>query len=222
MHSPMSRSRKRGCPQKHAGARLTQEQQLVQALALIRPSPEEREMCADGISTSIRIVQAESDSDRGFDLSIDRVVEGLRTAEVALAHFEVEIAALSKRPSARLLRSVVDGEPIAGFPDSDQPPARDATLLGRIKKERERLEGLFDPDPEESSPRRRRSHAKALAAIWAFGLLDGFGSRKVGLTEGGTWHRLAAVLYGYVTVDMFSFDYLRDARRGMQRVPKHG
>jgi hypothetical protein len=243
MHSPMPRPRKRGRSKERAKDWLTPKGQLSQALALIQPAPEEREACADSISDALNRVRYEKEAERTFEtmeLSLDRVVEALRAAETALGRLQREKAALSGVRSAKLLLSVLSSGSELPFPvfntGRSQRPSyvprplsrrharadrdRQRTLLKRIKKEREFIEDHFSETEDRRG--RKKSPAKSAAATWAWGLLDEFGPHKPGQTEGGTWHQLAAVLFGYVTADMLSFDYLRNTHCGTRKLRGRG
>lgn len=208
MHSPMSRKRGRS----KARAELTREQQIEQALALLQPEHEEREACASAVSIVLDDVRYWKEAEH-FKIDMDRVAKALRAAEAALAAVEREPEIpLSVSPGPRLWK----GSYFLPW-KLDEP-----TLRERIKKDREYIEKQekelrSSPEWKAWKARRRsrwKSRAKSVAVFRAWKLLlIRFAPHDPGLTEGGTWHQLAAVLFGCATVDMFSFDYLRDARR---------
>ena len=57
---------------------------------------------------------------------------------------------------------------------------------------------------------RQPSNAKRIATHYAHWLLKEYGSRPPGVTSGGTWQKLATILYGIREADLF--EYLRDYR----------
>jgi hypothetical protein len=227
MHGNVSRLRKKTCrPAQVAEDWLTREQQLEQALALIQPTPGERELCTDRISPMLDGVQYEKEEEEAEEaggrpeVSLEPVVEALRAAEAALVRLQREKAALSRDTQAaetkRFLLALSVGADAwrRGCPVVAD---RHNILLARIEKEREFIEGRFLSAKTKDRPGQVKSLAKSMATTWAWQLLDEFGPHRPGLTEGGTWHQLAATLFGYVTADMLSFDYLRDTHRGIRK-----
>jgi hypothetical protein len=78
--------------------------------------------------------------------------------------------------------------------------------IEELKSLRQWLEKVTDKvKPRHGS--RRLSTSKQIATVYAYALLVKFGKRPPGLTRGGTWHRLATILYGDERADLF--DYLR-------------
>jgi hypothetical protein len=206
MHSPVPRrakkksARKRGRSRERAEGRqlpgvLALVQQLTRALALIRPTSEEHEACSNMVRTTIDMVEYVRREEIDFDpVGVDRVVEALGRAEATLIQYEARVKGLSDILPESLLKVICSSN-------------YDSELLGRIKKQRECLEHTFGK--EARRPLGRRSHAKHTATNLAWVLLRTFGPQQPGLTEGGTWHKLSAVLFGLATADSFSFDYLR-------------
>ena len=74
---------------------------------------------------------------------------------------------------------------------------------------------LFAPAREAEETQRPRPWSRPWNG-WPNVILADAAARSAGpqtLTEGGTWHQLAAVLYGYAAARSFNFDYLRLTRR---------
>jgi hypothetical protein len=83
----------------------------------------------------------------------------------------------------------------------------------QTKRERERIEAWADKAaPPKASP--RSDAGKRIATHVAHVLLMRFGSRRPGVTLGGSWHKLAALLYE-TDVDLFTFSYLRKHQRSI-------
>jgi hypothetical protein len=196
-----STARKRARSKEHADDWLTPKQQLEQALALIQPTPEEREACAGRVSDMRNIIEY---LNQVRLLDVDDVVAKLRRTEGALTQFEARVKdLLSTRPES-LLKVIVSSN-------------YDSALLGRIKTQRECMELVFDE--EQRSPLGRRDYAKQIAAACAWLLLGGSSGPQTGLTANGPWHKLSAVMFGYAAVDLFNFDYLKDVHLKQRKGP---
>lgn len=187
MHDKMQRPRKRGRRfGGHPEDWLTLPQQRAKALDLIDPAPEERAECETEIPIMIRMVQ---DAKAAVDRHTLSRKRDLNRAIKKLHAVEVVLCSLS-------------------------PDLTDAYewLLDQLKWERQFL-GKLVADETIRRGGSQQNPAKRTAALHSWMLLSLFSPRPVTLTEDGTWHQLAATLFGYTTVDLFDFDYLRLVRR---------
>jgi hypothetical protein len=164
---------------------LTPPRQREKALAIIDPAPDERDQCERAIDLHLDMVQeAKTDEDLFKPIPrevLNRYIDKLRA---------VEQAARPLLPSFR------------GFHER---------FLDQVKLQREICEGCV-AEIQHTKTRRdgsKQSAAKQAAAAHSWMLLRQFGHRPPALTEHKDWHRLAATLFGYATVRLFSFDYLK-------------
>jgi hypothetical protein len=160
---------------------LTPQQQFEKALELFQSAPEDREECKSAIALAIRIVQ---------------------DAKKAEAKAESENKPVRKKDWDNAIKKLRAVEIVA----SRSPRLIDKGVIDTIREERIFLECFGLPKIREM-PFDRRS--RYVAAFHAWTLLGGELFNQTGLTEGGIWHQLAAILFGYPTTDLFNFDCLK-------------
>jgi hypothetical protein len=81
--------------------------------------------------------------------------------------------------------------------------------LGKLFLEQLKAKREFLEQPLSARAKQRVNLVKLRTASHAYRLVKAYSRSKPALTEGGPWHQLAAILFGYTGVDLFNFDYLK-------------
>ena len=157
-------------------------------------------------SEALKLIEVVSERRAQCESAIDRAVPWVRYAK-ALDKFP-SAAALKKRfcTYAKALRAVeIAGRGLAPYKGMSEP---DPSFMDQVRSQREEYEELANEIFVRSGcpP---RSTAKQLATHFAYELLAQYGSHGApGLTQEGSWHQLATILFEHADADLF--DYLRN------------
>ena len=172
---------------------MTRDQQIRKALEWLAPPPRQRAECQHDIGLALDRVEHGAAAARSFRVAGSKKGKaGLRRYCAALRRLRAAYNALD--PAIRPWFSLAEIAYIVGKP----------TVIDR---EIGRAEAFLDrPSPP---PRRDASRNKAAVAA-AHDLLDWWG-HKASVTRGGKWEKLAKILTGDLTIDLF--DHLREFKR---------
>jgi hypothetical protein len=172
---------------------MTRNQQIRRALELLAPRPHQRAECQHDIVVALDRVKQGAAAARSFRVAGSKKGgAGLKRYSRALRR--VLAAYYSLDPAIRPWFSLAETAYVAGKP----------TMIDR---EIERAEAFLSRPA--SAPRRSADRNK-LAVAAAYDLLDWW-RQSAAVTRGGKWERLARILTGDLTIDLF--DHLRNYRR---------
>lgn len=172
---------------------MTGTQQIRRALELLAPRPHERAECQHDIIVALDGVKQGAAAARSFRVAGSKKGRaGLRRYSNALRRLLAAYYSLD--PAIKPWFSLAETAYVVGS----------ATV---IEREIERAEAFLSRPT--SSPRRSADRNK-LAVAAAHDLLDWWGQSAT-VTRGKKWERLARILTGDLTVDLF--DHLRDYKR---------
>jgi hypothetical protein len=169
---------------------MTRDQQVAKALALLAPPPTQREECNYEIRRALDRIENATAFARSCRAANSKNKGGLTSYHAALRRLRSAFSALD--PAIR---------PFFSFADS-------AYATGEmLDKEIAKAEGFLNRPP--APPRRHASRSKAAVGA-AYDLL-GWWNHEAMVTRGGKWDKLAKILAGDVTADLF--DHLRGFKR---------
>jgi hypothetical protein len=172
---------------------VTRDQQIRKALGVLRPPAGQRAECQHDIELALDIVEQRARAARSF-----RVVNskkgraGLKRYHAALRRLRNAYQSLD--PAIRPWFSLVETAYISGKPTVVD---REITIAEAF---------LARP---AAPPRRDASRNKVAVGVASY-LLDWWGG-KASATRGGEWEKLANILTGDLTIDLF--DHLREFKR---------
>ena len=172
---------------------ITRDQQIRKALEVLRPPPRQRAECQHDIEVALNMVEQRAATARAFRVaSSKRGKAGLKRYHAALRRLRNAYHSLD--PAIRPWFSLAETAYISGKP----------TVIDR---EITIAEAFLAQPPV--SPRRDASRNKVAVGV-ASHILDWWG-RKASATRGGEWEKLAKILAGDLTIDLF--DHLREVKR---------
>jgi hypothetical protein len=170
----------------------TRDQQIRKALEVLRPPPRQRAECQHDIELALDMVEQRAAAARAFRVASSKKGKaGLKRYYAALRRLRNAYRSLD--PAIRLWFSLVETAYISGKP----------TVVDREITMAE----VFLAQPSVS--RRDATRNKVAVGVASY-LLDWWG-RKASATRGGEWEKLAKVLTGDPTIDLF--DHLREFKR---------
>jgi hypothetical protein len=172
---------------------MTKNQKIRKALELLAPPPGQRAECRHDIGVALDRVESGAATARSFRVAGSKKGKaGVRRYYAALRRLRDAYRSLN--PAIRPWFSLSETAYVAGTTTIiDREIARAETFLGQ-------------PSPR---PHRDASRNKGAVAA-AYDLLEWWG-QKAAVTRGGKWAKLAQILTGYQTVDLF--DHLREFKR---------
>jgi hypothetical protein len=173
---------------------MTRDQQIAKALALLAPSTAELKECKHEIGLALDLVKNNAASAQAFRAASSKNKGGLMRYYAAL--WRLRNAFNSLDPLIRPWFSLADPAYATG-----------EALEKEIAKAEEFLNRRSAP------PRRHASHSKA--AVGAAHDLLGWWNHEATATRGGKWDKLAKILAGDLTVDLF--EHLREFKRSPGR-----
>ena len=155
------------------------------ALKLIKPAPNVAHQCESAIERAVRWVR--------YAKALDK----FPSAAELKNRF---------RTYAKALRAVeIAGRGLAPYKGMSEP---DPSFMDQVRCQREEYEELANEIPVRSGCPQRKT-AKQVATHFAYELLAQYGSHGApGLTQEGSWHQLATILFEHADADLF--DYLRN------------
>ena len=172
---------------------MTRDQQIRKALELLAPPPGQRKECQHDIGLALDRVEDGTVAAQSF-----RVAGSKKGKEDVLRYYvslrRLRDAYRSLHPAIRPWFSLAETAYVAGKP----------TVIDREIEIAEAF--LAQPSP----PPRRDASRNKIAVDAARDLLSWWGHKAV-TTRGGKWARLAKILTGDLTVDLF--DHLREFKR---------
>ena len=171
---------------------MTRDQQVAKALALLAPPPAQRKECRYEIRRALDRIENTDAFARSCRVASSKNKGRLTSYHAALWRLRNAFRALD--PAIR---------PFFSFADSAYTTGK--MLEKEIAKAEEFLKRPSAP------PRRHASHSKA--AVGAAHDLLGWWSHEATVTRGGKWDKLAKILAGDLTADLF------DHMRGFKRSP---
>jgi hypothetical protein len=170
----------------------TRDQQIRKALEVLRPPPRQRAECQHDIELALDMVEQRAAAARAFRVASSKKGKaGLKRYYAALRRLRNAYRSLD--PAIRPWFSLVETAYISGKP----------TVVDREITMAE----VFLAQPSVS--RRDATRNKVAVGVASY-LLDWWG-RKASATRGGEWEKLAKVLTGDPTIDLF--DHLREFKR---------
>ena len=176
---------------------MTRDQQIRKALELLAPPPHQRAECQHDIKLTLNKVERGAAAARSFRVAGSKKGKaGLRRYCAALRRLRLAYHVLD--PALRPWFSLAETAYVARKP----------TVIDREITIAEAFLARPSPPPRPDASR----HKLAVAA--AHDLLNWWGHRTV-VTRAGKWARLAKILTGDMTVDLF--DHLREFRRRPSR-----
>jgi hypothetical protein len=158
------------------------QESIKQAVDLIAPAPEHRARCQE------RVVAA---------LWLLHLTEKMKTTALSPAGYRDRFGKFAEA----LLAVEKTGHNLV--PDS---------FMEEVRRQRETYEKLAATIAVRANSAKQRDTVKEIAVISAHGLLMGFNGAQPGVTRGGRWHKLAAILAGK-TADESLFDYVKRERQ---------
>jgi hypothetical protein len=169
---------------------MTRDQQVAKALALLAPPPAQREECEYEIRQALDRIENSAAFAQSCRVSSSKNKGGLKSYHAALRRLRSAFRALD--PAIRPFCSLADPAYISGK---------------MLEKEITMVEALLNRP--SAPPRRHASHSKA--AVRAAHDLLGWWNHEATVTRGGKWDKLAKILAGDLTADLF--DHLRGVKR---------
>jgi hypothetical protein len=173
---------------------MTRAQQIAKALALLAPPPAELEECKHEIGLALDLVKNNAASAQAFRAASSKNKGGLMRYYAAL--WRLRNAFNSLDPLIRPWFSLADPAYATG-----------KALEKEIAKAKEFLN-------RPSAPPRRHASRNQAAVAAAYNLLA-WRNKKASVTRGGKWDKLAKILAGDLTVDLF--EHLREFKRSPGR-----
>ncbi len=175
------------------GLVLTRDQQIRKALELLAPPPGQRAECRHDIGVALDRVEYGAATARSFRVAGSKKGKaGVRRYYAALRRLRDAYRSLN--PAIRPWFSLSETAYVVG-----------STTV--IDREIALAEAFLD---RPSPPARRDASRNKVAVAVAKNLLDWWG-HKAGVTRDGKWEKLAKILTGELTVDLF--DHLREFKR---------
>ena len=172
---------------------LSRDQQIRKALEVLKPPPTQRAECQHDIELALDMVEQRAAAARSFRMAVSKKGKaGLKRYHAALRRLRIAYRSLD--PAISPWFSLAETAYISGKP----------TVIDREITMAEAF--LARPS---LSPRRDASRNKVAVQV-ANHLLDWWGP-KASVTRGGKWEKLAKILTGDLTIDLF--DHLREFKR---------
>jgi len=172
---------------------VTRDQRIRRALEALRPPPRQRAECKHDIELALDMVEQRAAAARSFRVAGSKKGKaGLKRYCAALRRLRNAYHSLD--PAIRPWFSLAERAYVSGKPSVID---REITIAEAF---------LAQPSP---SPRRDASRNKVAVEV-ARHLLDWWG-HKASVTRGGKWEKLAKILTGDLTIDLF--DHLREFKR---------
>lgn len=174
---------------------MTRDQQFRKALELLAPPPHQRTECQRDIGIALDWVERRATAVRSFRVAGSKKGNaGLRRYYAALRRLDIAYRTLD--PAIRPWFSLAETAYVPGTTVIDREIAKAEAFLGRA-----------------SPPPRRDASRNKAAVSMATDLLNWWG-HKAPVTRSGKWARLAKILTGDLTIDLF--DHLREFKRHPQ------
>jgi hypothetical protein len=172
---------------------MTRDEKIRKALEVLKPPPHQRAECQHDIELTLDMVEQRAAAARSFRMAGSKKGKaGLKRYHAALRRLRDAYRALD--PAIKPWFSLAETAYVAGK----------ATVIDREITMAE----IFLAQPSRS-PRRDASRNKIAVEV-ANHLLDWW-SHKASVTRGGKWEKLAKILTGDLTTDLF--DHLREFKR---------
>jgi len=169
---------------------MMRDQQIAKALALLAPPVAQREECKYEIGRALDRIENTAGFARSCRVANSKNKGGLTSYYAALRRLRSACCALD--PAIK---------PFFSFADSAYPTGE------MLEKEIAKVEGFLNRP--SASPRPHASRSKAAVKV-AHNLL-GWWNHEATVTRGGKWDKLAKILAGDLTADLF--DHLRGFKR---------
>jgi hypothetical protein len=169
---------------------MTRDQQIAKALVLLAPPPAQREECKHEIVRALDRTENTAGFARSCRVASSKNKGGITSYYAALRRLRSAFRALD--PAIRPFFSLADPAYATGE---------------MLEKEIAKAEQFLNRP--SARPRRHASHSKA--AVRAAHDLLGWWNQEATVTRGGKWDKLAKILAGDLTVDLF--EHLREFKR---------